>query len=105
MSPFSRVKAAVEARPRVRERRTGTLRRAGFMLSLLSLLITLGSIVSSRPTASALGPGEGIDVRRVRVGSFDEDPRPKAAQRIAWEVRKRTSIETALEPTVTRFDD
>jgi len=44
-------------------------------------------------------------VRRVRVGSFDEEARPRAAQRIAWEVRKRTSIETTLEPTVTRFDD
>jgi hypothetical protein len=53
----------------------------------------------------ALGPGEGIDVRRVRVGNVDEDARPKAAQRLAWEVRKRTSIETALEPSLTRFDD
>jgi hypothetical protein len=61
--------------------------------------------LGSPPRARALGPGEGVEVRRVRVGSFDEDARPKAAQRIAWEVRKRTSIETALEPSVTRFDD
>jgi len=58
--------------------------------------------------AHALGPGTGVEVRRVQAGSV-HDPqdaaRAKAAERLAWEVRKRTSIETTLEPTVTRFDD
>lgn len=94
MLAFLRVKAATEGG-----------QRAKVALSVLAVLIALWGLVTPGPTASALGPGEGIDVRRVRVGSFDEDPRPKAAQRIAWEVRKRTSIETALEPTVTRLDD
>ncbi|MFT3922354.1 MAG: DUF4159 domain-containing protein [Myxococcales bacterium] len=74
----------------------------GVVLACLAVLAGVGPWPSE---VAALGPGEGIDVRRVRVGGFDEDPRPKAAQRIAWEVRKRTSIETALEPSVTRFDD
>jgi hypothetical protein len=59
----------------------------------------------------ALGPGAGIEVRRVGVGtdapaSADQSgSRARAAERLAWEVRKRTSIETVLEPSTTRFDD
>ncbi len=59
-------------------------------------------------SASALGANEGIEVRRVQVGktpATDLSGRAKAAERIAWEVRKRTSIETVLEPSLTRFDD
>jgi hypothetical protein len=77
-------------------------------LALCATLVTLWSAawgLTRAPEARALGPGEGIEFRRVRVGSFDEDVRPKAAARIAWEIRKRTSIETVLEPNVTRFDD
>jgi Domain of unknown function (DUF4159) len=102
MSAFSRVTATRRtlssplARPRA---------RLDIALSALLAVWVVASVGPWSVPAAALGPGEGIDVRRVRVGSFDEDPRPKAAQRIAWEVRKRTSIETALEPTVTRFDD
>ncbi|HEY6876779.1 MAG TPA: DUF4159 domain-containing protein [Polyangiales bacterium] len=57
--------------------------------------------------ARALGPGDGIEVRRVHVGPAHEEgaPRERAAERLAWEVRKRTSIETALTPSHTRFDD
>jgi hypothetical protein len=55
--------------------------------------------------ARALGPGDAVELRRVRVGSFHEEPRPKAAQRLAWEIRKRTSIETVLEPSTVRLDD
>jgi hypothetical protein len=60
--------------------------------------------------AAALGPGDGIEVRRVYVGPAPAHvdgaaPRERAAERLAWEVRKRTSIETTLAPTSTRFDD
>jgi hypothetical protein len=103
MSPRSRAKAPWIAVLR------GTRKRAlacyGSSLALLFLAWSVASLGPWVGPASALGPGDGIDVRRVRVGGFDEDPRPKAAQRIAWEVRKRTSIETTLEPSVTRFDD
>jgi hypothetical protein len=68
-------------------------------------LLLFATAWSALAPAHALGPGEGIDVRRVWTGHQDEDARPKAAQRLAWEVRKRTSIETALEPSQTRFDD
>lgn len=33
------------------------------------------------------------------------EPRPTARRRLAWEVRKRTSIETRLNPTTARWDD
>jgi hypothetical protein len=66
---------------------------------VLAALLVVGS-------ARALGPGDGIEVRRVKVGVGDEGaPRERAAERLAWEVRKRTSIETVLAPTSTRFDD
>lgn len=62
--------------------------------------------------AAALGPGAGIEVRRVQVGdaaastaSAEPSARARATERLAWEVRKRTSIETVLEPSTTRFDD
>ena len=74
----------------------------------LTALVTL-SLVSGR--ALSLGPGSGIEVRRLVVGSdsaaTSREPgnRARAAERIAWEVRKRTSIETVLSPSTTRFDD
>jgi hypothetical protein len=58
--------------------------------------------------ARALGPDQGVEVRRVEVGAVGQDAldlRAKAAEKLAWEVRKRTSIETVLRPTSTRFDD
>ena len=58
------------------------------------------------PRAHALGQDDAVEIRRVQVGSSDaEEPRPKAAERLAWEVRKRTSIETTLTPSIARFDD
>lgn len=74
--------------------------RIGALLCLLTLLLAW--------PARALGPGEGIEVRRVQVGTAPPDaldPREKAPERLAWEVRKRTSIETQLKPSRTRFDD
>jgi len=83
-------------------------RALGRSARLLVLLMTLSL---ARDRAFALGPGSGIEVRRLQVGSdaaaagHDPGTRARAAERIAWEVRKRTSIETVLEPSTTRFDD
>lgn len=68
-----------------------------FLLALLLALLV--------QPAAALGPGAGIDVRRVLVGGDDASAHERAAERLAWEVRKRTSIETLLEPTTARLDD
>lgn len=71
-------------------------------LALLSCFVWLMSA-----PVRALGPGDGIEMRRVHAGAAHDEggPRGRAAERLAWEVRKRTSIETMLTPTNTRFDD
>ena len=73
-------------------------------------LLVLGcALWLSAPTlGAALGPESGIDVRRVLVddqAEGDASAQAKATARLAWEVRKRTSIETLLEPTSARLDD
>jgi hypothetical protein len=83
------------------------LRRLALPLLVLPLLVWMSSAFS---VSRALGPGSGIEVRRVGVGAAPAggdvaDSRERAAERLAWEVRKRTSIETLLEPSTTRFDD
>ena len=62
-------------------------------------------LCAGRAPVSALGANDGVDVRRVIVSGLESAPRPRAAERIAWEVRKRTSIETVLNPSETRLDD
>jgi Domain of unknown function (DUF4159) len=79
----------------------------GVLSGLLAVLLGWGL---ARGHARALGPGDGVEVRRVQVGATPAHaqqaaPRERAAERLAWEVRKRTSIETMLTPGSTRFDD
>lgn len=73
--------------------------------SLHSIVAALVFFALGRPAAHALGAGSGIEVRRVQVSGDDAASRTKAAERLAWEVRKRTSIETVLEPSAARLDD
>ena len=47
----------------------------------------------------------GRHPRRSTTPAADPAPRPTAAQRLAWEVRQRTSVDTRLEPTRVRLDD
>jgi len=80
----------------------------GLVQGLVAVLVSAIVLVAS--SAAALGPGAGIEIRRVEAGSSQSaSPEPgaraRAAERLAWEVRKRTSIETVLEPSTTRFDD
>ncbi len=65
-------------------------------------LILVG--VSTLLSASALAIGEAthVEIRGVEVG---DEARPTARRRLAWEVRKRTSIETRLQPRRARLDD
>ncbi|HMI91367.1 MAG TPA: DUF4159 domain-containing protein, partial [Polyangiales bacterium] len=46
-----------------------------------------------------------VDIRVVELASGEPAPRPLAAQRLAWELRQRSSVETRLEPTRSRLDD
>lgn len=79
-------------------------RRVWLLAVLCSCALLAASLTEVGP-ANALGPNVGVDVRRVLVRGLEEDPRPRAAQRISWEIRKRTSIETVLDPSSVRLDD
>jgi hypothetical protein len=57
------------------------------------------------PVARAIGEASAVDVRGVDHRGGQPEPRPTAPRRLAWEVRKRTSVETRLSPTRTRLDD
>jgi hypothetical protein len=54
--------------------------------------------------AHAFGVATAVDMRSVEYSGFGA-PRPTAMQRLAWELRQRTSVETRLEPTRVRLDD
>lgn len=71
-------------------------------LVTLSWLVCLGAV--SPTLVAALGEGTHVAILGVDAGGLDE-PRPMARRRLAWEVRKRTSIETALQPDRARLDD
>lgn len=55
--------------------------------------------------ARAIGEDGEIDVRVVRYDGGHHRPRETAPRRLAWELRKRTSIDARLEPSEVRLDD
>lgn len=55
--------------------------------------------------ARALGESSLFEVRSVAYAGSEPSPRPTAPRRLAWEVRKRTSIDVVLEPGSARLDD
>jgi hypothetical protein len=55
--------------------------------------------------AEAIGEASAFDVRTIEYTGGNFRPRESAPRRLAWEVRKRTSIDTALEPSTARLDD
>ncbi len=76
------------------------------------VLALVGALLPLAVPTPARGIGEEtrVDVRGVVIGanagaSEDDEVRPSARRRIAWEARKRTSIETRLRPTRARLDD
>ncbi|MCB9600818.1 MAG: DUF4159 domain-containing protein [Sandaracinus sp.] len=54
--------------------------------------------------AAALGESTRVAILGVDLSDVNE-ARPLARRRLAWEVRKRTSIETVLQPGRARLDD
>lgn len=66
------------------------------------LVVALGALGLPRP-AAGIGPGSLLDLAAIVYGGGNWQPRPTGLRRLAWEVRKRTSIETALEPGSLRL--
>jgi hypothetical protein len=79
----------------------GGASRAARVVALFaaSVLICLAVVV---PQVHALGESTRVAILGVDVGP---EARPLARRRLAWEVRKRTSIETVLQPGRVRLDD
>jgi hypothetical protein len=55
--------------------------------------------------ASALGETSLFDVRVVSYEGGNPTPRESAPRRLAWELRKRTSVDTRMTPSSARLDD
>ena len=71
----------------------------------LTLAFALLASALAPTAAGALGESSLFDVRMVDHDGGSPHPRESAPRRLAWEVRKRTSIDTRLEPTRVRLDD
>ena len=67
-------------------------------------VVILSSILCTSFGVEALGEQTRVEIRGIRVHETPE-PRPSARRRLAWEVRKRTSIDTHLQPRRSRLDD
>ncbi|MBN8610514.1 MAG: DUF4159 domain-containing protein [Deltaproteobacteria bacterium] len=71
----------------------------------LSLTCALVVTALAPSWAQAIGEDGEIDVRVVRYDGGHHRPRETAPRRLAWELRKRTSIDARLEPSEVRLDD
>jgi len=74
-------------------RRDG-LDRRGFLLRAAAA--TAGLLLPRG--ARAVGSASQIDIVQIVYPGGDWQPRPTAVRRLAWELHKRTSIDTVLEP-------
>jgi len=79
-------------------------RRLGGIAVPLTLAIAALCAAGSSEVAHAIGETTLFDVRLVEYEGGQPAPRATAPRRLAWEVRKRTSVETRLVPTTARLD-
>jgi hypothetical protein len=70
----------------------------------ITLAAALALAALSPQAARALGESSLFEVRSVTYTSA-QSSRPTAPRRLAWEIRKRTSIDVVLEPSASRLDD
>ena len=71
--------------------------RRGFLVSGAAAALALA--VRGKP-ARAIGPGSKFKFGQLQLTRGDLGPRPAALRRLAWEIQKRTSVETDLEPAI-----
>ncbi len=77
--------------------------RAIAAVAVAAILLAAASVRA--PTAAALGTSSLFDVARIVYDGGNYAPHPTAPRRLAWEIRKRTSVETRLEPSELRISD
>jgi hypothetical protein len=66
--------------------------------------ILVAALVCASAHAWAFGDADKLSIGQI-VYSGNWNPRPSAARRLAWEIDKRTSIETANEPAEVKLSD
>jgi len=67
-------------------------------------LLVAACVAAPFPVA-AIGEATRVEIRGVAYTGGDAEPRPSARRRLAWEVRKRTSVATRLQPGMASFSD
>lgn len=84
----------------------GSQRFSAFVTCLVGATAVVGFVLLLGPpqAARAIGSQTAVDIRSIDFSGYVA-PRPTAAQRLSWELRQRTSVETRLEPTRVRLDD
>lgn len=85
--------------------RAESKRTLAWMCGVLIVLFAFAAGSLWPQLAAAIGELTAVDIRGVDYNGATPPARPWAAQRLAWEVRQRTSVETRLEPTHVRLDD
>src|SRR5947199_5153857 len=66
--------------------------------------VLVAALVCASAHAWAFGDADKLSIGQIAYqGNWN--PRPSAARRLAWEIDKRTSIETATEPAEVRLSD
>jgi hypothetical protein len=74
--------------------------RRGFLAATAAAAL---SLINRPREARAIGPGSKFKFGQLQLttgGRPDIGPRPGALHRLAWEVQKRTSVDTDLEPAI-----
>jgi hypothetical protein len=101
-----RTRGRTLTRPSQRDKRGDpALTRSALTLACALLVAALAPQAMHPERAAALGESSLFDVRAVDHAGGNPRPRDTAPRRLAWEIRKRTSIDTRLQPTRARLDD
>lgn len=75
-------------------------------LAAIGCALAAGALTLWPPApAAAIGAASAIEIRILQLKDGGGVPRPSAARRLAWAVRQRTSVETALDPRTVQLGD
>ena len=102
-APDKAADAPLELRPP--DRGPGAPTSGRLARTAVTLAAALLAAALAPHAAHGLGESSRFDVRAIDYHGGHPQPRQSAPRRLAWEVRKRTSIDTRLEPSRVRLDD